>query len=98
MQNHKIVSGEEWLVARTEHLANEKGFTRPRDQLSQDRRNLPWVMVEKEHQFDGPITHRDISLAVVSRAKPDTLESYKKRMGWSVKSSNCMFIKCIIQT
>ena len=41
MQNHKIVSREEWLVARTEHLAKEKEFTRLRDQLSRDRRNLP---------------------------------------------------------
>ena len=48
------MSREEWLVARTEHLAKEKEFTRLRDQLSRDRRNLPWVQVEKEYQFEGP--------------------------------------------
>lgn len=54
MQNHKMVSREEWLVARKEHLAKEKEFTRLRDQLSQERRALPWVKVEKEYVFDGP--------------------------------------------
>ena len=47
MQNHKVVSREEWLVARKEHLVKEKEFTRLRDQLSQQRRELPWVKVEK---------------------------------------------------
>ena len=54
MQGHKVVSREEWLVARKEHLAKEKEFTRLRDQLSQQRRELPWVKVEKEYSFDGP--------------------------------------------
>ncbi len=54
MQNHRIVSSEEWLVARKEHLAKEKEFTRLRDQLSRERRDLPWVRVDKKYVFDGP--------------------------------------------
>ena len=54
MENHKIVSREEWLVARKKHLAKEKEFTRLRDRLSQQRRELPWVKVEKDYIFDGP--------------------------------------------
>jgi len=54
MQDRKVVSREEWLVARKEHLAREKEFTRLRDQLSRERRALPWVKVEKEYLFDGP--------------------------------------------
>jgi predicted dithiol-disulfide oxidoreductase (DUF899 family) len=54
MQGHKVVSREEWLVARKEHLAKEKEFTRLRDQLSQERRALPWVKIDKEYVFDGP--------------------------------------------
>ena len=53
MQNHKIVSREEWLIARKEHLAKEKEFTRLRDQLSQQRRELPWVKVDKRYSFEG---------------------------------------------
>jgi predicted dithiol-disulfide oxidoreductase (DUF899 family) len=132
MQKHNVVSREEWLDARKKHLAKEKEFTRLRDQLSQDRRELPWVKVEKEYLFDGPngketlsdlfngqsqliiyhfmygpdweegcpscsfwadnfngidihLNHRDISLVAVSRAGLDTLEAYKKRMGWNFK-------------
>ncbi len=52
--SHKIVSGEEWLEARKAHLAKEKEFTRLRDELSRQRRELPWVKVEKHYVFDGP--------------------------------------------
>jgi predicted dithiol-disulfide oxidoreductase (DUF899 family) len=54
MKNHQVVSREEWLIARKEHLAKEKEFTQLRDQLSHQRRALPWVKVEKEYVFDGP--------------------------------------------
>ena len=54
MQNHKVISREEWLDARRELLAKEKEFTRLRDQLSQARQELPWVKVEKDYLFDGP--------------------------------------------
>ena len=53
VKNHKVVSREEWIAARKEHLAEEKEFTRLRDQLSQNRRELPWVKVEKDYLFDG---------------------------------------------
>jgi len=52
--NHKVVSANEWLEARLELLAKEKEFTRLRDQLSQQRRELPWERVEKQYVFDGP--------------------------------------------
>lgn len=54
MANHQIVSREEWLAARKTLLVKEKELTRLRDQLSQQRRALPWVTVEKEYVFDGP--------------------------------------------
>jgi predicted dithiol-disulfide oxidoreductase (DUF899 family) len=53
MQPRKIVSHEEWLVARKAHLAKEKEFTRARDKLSAERRTLPWVKVEKAYAFDA---------------------------------------------
>lgn len=52
--NHKVVSTEEWIEARKAHLAKEKELTRLRDQLSKDRRDLPWVRVDKEYVFDAP--------------------------------------------
>ena len=54
MQHNRIVSRDEWLAARKQHLAKEKEVTRLRDQLSAERRELPWVKVEKNYVFDGP--------------------------------------------
>jgi len=51
---HKLVSRDEWLIARKAHLAREKELTRLRDQLSAERRELPWVKVEKPYVFDTP--------------------------------------------
>src|SRR5208283_3067793 len=54
MQNHRVVSHDEWIAARKEFLAREKEFTRLRDQISQLRREMPWERVEKNYVFDGP--------------------------------------------
>jgi predicted dithiol-disulfide oxidoreductase (DUF899 family) len=51
---HKIVSQDEWLKARKTLLAKEKQFTKARDELGQQRRDLPWVKVDKPYVFDGP--------------------------------------------
>jgi len=52
--NHRVVSAEQWLVERQALLAKEKEFTRLRDELNRQRRELPWVKVEKPYSFDGP--------------------------------------------
>ena len=54
MPQHKIVSQSEWTAQRKALLAKEKEFTRARDQLSAERRTLPWVKVEKPYVFDTP--------------------------------------------
>jgi predicted dithiol-disulfide oxidoreductase (DUF899 family) len=53
-KEHKVVAEKEWLAARKALLVKEKKFTRLRDQLNQQRRNLPWVKVGKDYVFDGP--------------------------------------------
>jgi len=53
MATHRVVKHDEWLKARKKHLAKEKEFTRMRDQLSQERRDLPWELVEKQYTFQG---------------------------------------------
>ena len=50
----KVVSREEWLVARKELLAREKESTRARDALNTQRRMLPMVEIEKDYVFEGP--------------------------------------------
>jgi predicted dithiol-disulfide oxidoreductase (DUF899 family) len=52
MTNHKVGTHKEWLAARKELLAREKEHTRRGDELARQRRELPWVRVEKEYTFD----------------------------------------------
>src|SRR5437773_10286863 len=54
IEHPKVVSQTEWVAARKELLRKEKEFTRLRDQLSRERRELPWEKVEKKYVFDGP--------------------------------------------
>jgi len=51
---HEIVSRNEWIEARKGLLAQEKEFTRLRDELSERRRQLPWVRVDERYVFEGP--------------------------------------------
>jgi predicted dithiol-disulfide oxidoreductase (DUF899 family) len=50
--NRSVVTREEWLVARNDLLAKEKELTRKGDQLAAERRDLPWVAIDKEYRFD----------------------------------------------
>jgi predicted dithiol-disulfide oxidoreductase (DUF899 family) len=130
--DHRVVSHDEWIAARTEFLAEEKEFTRLRDALSRKRRELPWEKVEKTYIFEGPngketladlfegrsqlivyhfmflpewdagcphcsfwadnfndiiihLNHRDVTMVAISRAAYETLDAYRRRMGWSFK-------------
>ncbi len=51
---HSIVSQEKWLQLRKKLLSKEKELTRLRDRLNAERRELPWVRVEKNYLFDAP--------------------------------------------
>ena len=52
--NNRVVTPEEWLIARKQLLVKEKELTRRRDQLNAERRELPWVMIDKDYVFEGP--------------------------------------------
>src|SRR5271165_3112195 len=54
MHDHPVATEDEWLAARRELLAEEKDFTRLRDQLSARRRAMPWLRIDKDYRFDGP--------------------------------------------
>lgn len=49
-----VVDREAWNTARLEHLSAEKEFTRSRDQLSRQRRELPWLEITEDYRFSGP--------------------------------------------
>jgi predicted dithiol-disulfide oxidoreductase (DUF899 family) len=54
VDKHSVVSADEWVKARKALLAKEKEFTHLRDELSQQRRDLPWEAVTGEYVFEGP--------------------------------------------
>lgn len=61
MPHPTIVSRDEWTAARKRLLAKEKEFSRQRDALSAERRNLPMVAIAKEYAFQGPEGRRTLA-------------------------------------
>jgi predicted dithiol-disulfide oxidoreductase (DUF899 family) len=63
MTNHKKGTQEEWATARAELLVREEEHTRLGQELARERRELPWVPVEKDYRFeteDGTKTLTDL--------------------------------------
>ena len=63
MASHAVGTREEWLAARLELLDAEKELTRRSDELARQRRDLPWVPVEKDYRFateDGDASLSDL--------------------------------------
>lgn len=59
MSTHKTGTRDEWLAAREQLLVSEKEHTQRGEELAQQRRELPWLPVEKEYRFtteNGPKT------------------------------------------
>ena len=59
MLTHKIATRKKWLAARAALLDREKELTRLGDELARERRELPWVRVDKQYTLqtaDGPKT------------------------------------------
>jgi predicted dithiol-disulfide oxidoreductase (DUF899 family) len=52
MSDHRVVTREQWAAAREGLLAREKEHTRLGDEVARERRELPWVRVEKEYRFE----------------------------------------------
>jgi predicted dithiol-disulfide oxidoreductase (DUF899 family) len=48
-----VASREEWRDARKALLAKELAITHELDALRDERRQLPWVRIEKDYVFDG---------------------------------------------
>jgi len=53
MTDHQVVSRTEWQAAREKLLRREKEHTRLGDELARERRELPWVAIDKKYRFDA---------------------------------------------
>lgn len=60
-ENHHVVARDEWIAARRKLLAAEKEHTRASDRLNAEKRNLPWVRIEKDYVFDTPGGRRGLA-------------------------------------
>ena len=90
MEPHKIVSRQEWIEARKAHLAHEKEFTRARDRLSEERRTLPWVRVDKPYTFDS--ADGKTSLADLFRGKSQlVVQHLMYPPEWEEACKSCSF-------
>ena len=49
---HRTGTRDEWLEARLRLLEAEKELTRCNDEVARQRRDLPWVAVDREYVFD----------------------------------------------
>src|SRR6058998_3912427 len=52
MHEHRIGTREEWQVARDELAKLEAEQAKRNEEITRTRRDLPWVRVEKEYEFD----------------------------------------------
>lgn len=91
MKNNRIVSREAWLEARKQHLHKEKELTRLRDQLSAERRELPWVRVEKAYAFDGPQGRRTLAELFDGCSQLMTYH-FMFGPGWTEGCRSCSFL------
>src|SRR5689334_4724906 len=89
--NHKVVSQDEWLRARGALLAKEKELTRQRDELARERRELPWVKVEKQYSFDSSEGKRSLAELFAGRSQ---LVVYHFMFGldWTEGCPGCSFL------
>jgi predicted dithiol-disulfide oxidoreductase (DUF899 family) len=90
MKPNTVVSREEWVTARKRHLAREKELTRLRDDLSRERRELPWEKVDKQYIFDTPAGKRTLSELFEGRSQ---LVVYHFMFGptWEQACKSCSF-------
>lgn len=91
MEPHRIVSTEEWLVARRALLAEEKALTRARDEVNRKRLALPWVKVDKTYTFDTPAGRQSLADLFDGRSQ---LIVYHFMMGpdWEEGCTGCSFV------
>ncbi len=87
----KVVPREEWVTARKKLLKKEKEFTRLRDELSRERRELPWEKVEKQYVFEGPDGKETLADLFDGRSQL-IIYHFMLGPGWKEGCPSCSFL------
>jgi predicted dithiol-disulfide oxidoreductase (DUF899 family) len=91
LKHPTVVSHEVWIAARKDLLKKEKEFTRQRDEISRQRRALPWVQVEKAYTFDGP--QGKVTLADLFGGRSQlVVYHFMMGPGWKEGCPSCSYI------
>jgi predicted dithiol-disulfide oxidoreductase (DUF899 family) len=91
MQQHAVVSQEEWLVARSALLAKEKEATHLRDKINAERLALPWVKVDKEYIFDTSNGKKTLAELFDGRSQL-IVYHFMLGPGWEAGCPGCSFL------
>jgi predicted dithiol-disulfide oxidoreductase (DUF899 family) len=89
--NHRIVSRDEWVKERQALLKRERELTRYRDAIAAERRQLPWVRIDKDYVFDTPEGKR--TLAQLFDGKSQLLvQHFMLGPGWEEGCASCSYM------
>jgi len=91
IQDHQVVTANEWIASRKELLRKEKEFTRLRDELSRQRRELPWERVEKEYVFDTP-SGKEMLAGLFAGRSQLIVYHFMFGPGWEQGCPSCSFL------
>ena len=89
--NHPVVSRDRWIAERKTLLEREKALTRQHDELSRQRRALPWVRVETDYVFDTPAGKRSLAELFEGRRQL-VVQHFMLAPGWDAGCKSCSFM------
>ena len=88
---HAVVTEQEWVAARKEFLAKEKALTEQRDALSAERRELPWVKVDKNYLFDTPAGKQSLA-DLFGSSNQLIIYHFMLGPGWEAGCPSCSYL------
>lgn len=90
-EQRKLVSEKDWLIARQDLLKREKELTRLRDEVSRQRRGLPWVKVKKEYVFTGNSGRETLADMFAGRSQL-VVYHFMLGPGWEEGCKSCSYL------
>jgi len=91
IENHAVVSKDQWVARRKELLAREKELTHLRDQIARERRALPWVRIDKNYVFQAPDGRRTLAELFDGRHQL-VVQHFMFAPGWEEGCKSCSFM------
>jgi predicted dithiol-disulfide oxidoreductase (DUF899 family) len=87
----EVVSRAEWLEARKKLLLVEKSYSRQGDALAAERRNLPWVRVERDYVFEAPGGNQSLADLFDGRSQL-IVQHFMFGPGWKEGCPSCSYM------